>query len=359
MSLNQQFHALRVAEVRRETPDAVSIVFDVPPELAAAYIFEAGQFLTLKIDLGGEDVHRNYSVCTAPDEDELRIAVKETSTGLFSRWANRELSTGMTIDVMPPMGRFTHVIDPARAGRYVAFAGGSGITPVMSLIKTVLAAEPKSQFTLFYGNRNTASVIFLEQLAALKDRFLGRFQLYHFLEDEAEEIELFNGILDRAKCDALLSTLADPALIDEAFICGPGPMMDAAEAALIAAGVSADRIKIERFTTGALSGERLVRAEQLSQKAAGIPMVVTLDGRRARVAYDAEKGSILESVRAAGLRAPYACKQGVCATCKARVISGTVEMKANYALSEDDLAKGYVLTCQSVPTSDVVLDYDS
>ena len=359
MSLNTQFHALRVAEVRRETPDAVSIVFDVPENLRGAFRFDAGQYLTLKMDMNGDDVRRNYSVCVAPADKELRIAVKETATGLFSRWANRELAAGMTIDVMPPMGRFTHAPDPAHAGRYVAFAGGSGITPVISLIRTVLAAEPKSEFTLLYGNRNTASVIFLEQLAALKDRFLDRFQLYHFLEDEAEEIELFNGILDRAKCDEVLSTLVDPATIDIAFICGPGPMMDAAEAALLATGVPADKIKIERFSTDPLSAERLVRAEQLSQKAAGIPMMVTLDGRRARVAYDADKGSILESVRAAGMRAPFACKQGVCATCKARLISGTVEMKANYALAEDDLRKGYILTCQSVPTSDdVVLDYD-
>lgn len=358
MSLNAQFHALRVAEVRRETPDAVSIVFDVPPELADAFRFDAGQYLTLKMDMNGDDVRRNYSVCVAPADNELRIAVKETATGLFSRWANRELSPGMTIDVMPPMGRFTHA-HAAHAGRYVAFAGGSGITPVISLIRTVLAAEPKSEFTLLYGNRNTASVIFLEQLAALKDRFLDRFQLYHFLEDEAEEIELFNGLLNRAKCDEVLSTLVDPATIDMAFICGPGPMMDAAEAALLARGVPADRIKIERFSTDPLSAERLVRAEQLSQKAAGIPMTVTLDGRRTRVAFDAEKGNILESVRAAGMRAPFACKQGVCATCKARLISGTVEMKANYALYDDDLEKGYILTCQSVPTSEVVLDYDS
>jgi ring-1,2-phenylacetyl-CoA epoxidase subunit PaaE len=362
MSLNSQFHPLRVAEVRRETPDAVSIVFDVPPQLAEAYKFEAGQFLTLKMEIGGDEVHRNYSVCTAPGENELRIAVKETANGLFSRWANRELKPGATLDVMPPMGRFTLAHDPAHGsntlGRYVAFAGGSGITPVISLIKTVLTGEAKSEFTLFYGNRNTQSVIFLEELAALKNRFLDRFQLYHFLEDEAEEIELFNGLLDRAKCDQVLSTLADPAAIDIAFICGPGPMMDAAEAALLARGVAPEKIKIERFTTGALSGERLIRAEQLQQKAQGLKMTVTLDGRRARVAFDAEKGSILESVRAAGLPAPFACKQGVCATCKAKVVSGTVEMKTNYALTPDDLVRGYVLTCQSVPTSEVVLDYD-
>jgi ring-1,2-phenylacetyl-CoA epoxidase subunit PaaE len=362
MSLNQQFHPLCVAEVRRETPDAVSIVFEIPEALKGAYRFDAGQFLTLKMDIAGEEVHRNYSLCMPPAENEFRIAVKETATGLFSRWANRELKPGDTIDVMPPMGRFTHTCDPARgpncSGYYVAFAGGSGITPVIALIETVLSTEPKSKFTLFYGNRNTASVIFLERLAALKDEYLDRFQLYHFLEDEEEEIELFNGLLDRAKCDALLSTLADPVLIDEAFICGPGPMMDAAEAALLARGVAPEKIKIERFATGPLSGERLARAEQLSAKAAGIPMQVTLDGRRARVAFDAEKGSILESVRAAGLRAPFACKQGVCATCKARVVKGTVEMKANYALSEEDLAKGYILTCQSVPTSEVTLDYD-
>jgi ring-1,2-phenylacetyl-CoA epoxidase subunit PaaE len=360
MSLNARFHPLTIAEVRRETPDAVSIRFEVPEEFADLYRFEAGQYLTLRTDLGGEEVRRNYSVCVAPHEGELRIAVKEVAGGLFSRHANTRLQAGDVVEVMPPMGRFTLALDASRHGRYVGFAGGSGITPIMSLIRTVLAAEPDSRFVLLYGNRNTQSVIFLEELAALKNRFIDRLEIYHFLQDEAEEIELFNGLLDRAKCDEVLEHLVDVAQTDCFFICGPGPMMDAAEAALLSHGVDAGCIKIERFTTDALSGERLARVEQLQQKAQGIRLEVTLDGRRAKVAFDAERGNILDSVRAAGLPAPFACKGGVCATCRAKVTSGTVEMKANYGLSEEEVAQGYVLTCQSVPTSDgVSLSYDA
>jgi ring-1,2-phenylacetyl-CoA epoxidase subunit PaaE len=360
MSLNQTFHPLRVAEVRRETSDAVSIRFEVPEALAEAYRFDAGQHLTIRRDFDGEDVRRNYSVCVSPDDGELRIAIKETPGGLFSRWANSELTEGAVLDVMPAIGRFSLTPDPARNGRYVGIAGGSGITPLMSIIRTVLDGEPESRFTLLYGNRNTASIIFLEALANLKNRFLGRLEVYHFLEEEAEEIELFNGRLDREKCDEVLSRLVDVPNTDCFYVCGPGPMMDAAESALLARGVEPGCIKIERFTTGALSGERLVRAEQLQQKAQGLKMEVTLDGRRARVSFDAEKGNILESVRAAGLPAPFACKAGVCATCRAKVLKGSVEMKTNYGLSPEEVEQGYVLTCQSVPTSDgVAVTYDA
>jgi ring-1,2-phenylacetyl-CoA epoxidase subunit PaaE len=360
MSLNTAFHPLTVKEVRRETIDAVSIAFDVPPELADLYRFEAGQYLTLRTDLGGEEVRRNYSVCVAPHEGELRIAVKQVAGGLFSRWANTELQPGAVLEVMPPMGRFTLSHDFDKHGRYVGFAGGSGITPVMSMIRSVLAAEPHSRFTLVYGNRNTASVIFLEDLAALKNQFLERLQVYHVLQDEEEEIDLFNGVLDRDKCEQVLDRLVDVDGTDCWFICGPGPMMDAAEAALLARGVDPGCIRIERFTTGAITGERLARVEQLQQLAQGISLEVTLDGRKARVAFDAERGNILDSIRAAGLPAPFACKGGVCATCRARVTAGSVEMKANYGLTDDEVAQGYVLTCQSVPTSEgVALSYDA
>jgi ring-1,2-phenylacetyl-CoA epoxidase subunit PaaE len=360
MSLNQTFHLLRVAEVRRETPDAVSVRFEVPEALKEAYRFDAGQHLTLKRDFDGEDVRRNYSVCVSPRDGELRIAIKETPGGLFSRWANSELQPGAMLEVMPAIGRFSLKPDPTRNGRYVGIAGGSGITPLMSIIRTVLEGEPDSRFTLLYGNRNSPSIIFLDALSGLKNRFLGRLEVYHFLEEEAEEIEMFNGRLDRDKCEEVLTHLVDVPNTDCFFVCGPGPMMDAAEEALLARDVSPDRIKIERFTTGALSGERLVRAEQLQQRAQGRRIEVTLDGRRAKVAFDAEKGNILESVRAAGLPAPFACKAGVCATCRAKVLSGTVEMKTNYGLSVEEVEQGYVLTCQSVPTSDgVTITYDA
>ena len=202
--------------------------------------------------------------------------------------------------------------------------------------------------------------MFLEELAGLKNRYLDRLEVYHFLENEAEEIELFNGRLDRAKCEEVFSTLVDVKSADAFFICGPGPMMDAAEAALVARGVAPERIFIERFTTGTVSAEQLARDEALQQKAAGTQLTVTLDGRRSKIAFDAEKGNILESVQAAGLPAPYACKGGVCSTCRAKVLSGTVAMKKNYGLSDEEVAQGYVLTCQAVPTSDeVTLSYDA
>ena len=351
MSINAGFHSLKIADVRRETADSVSIRFEIPVALEESFAFEAGQHLTLKADIGGEDVRRTYSVCVAPFENEIRIAVKQMPAGKFSTWANTALAVGQAIDVLPRDGP---------APRYVALSGGSGITPVISIMKTLLQTKPKSSFTLLYGNRDTASIMFLEELAALKNRYIDRLEVYHFLENEAEEIELFNGRLDRAKCDEVLSSLVDVNTTDAFFICGPGPMMDAAEAALVARGVPADRIFIERFTTSALSAEQIARNEALQQKAAGMSLSIVLDGRRSRVRFDAEQGNILESVQAAGLSAPYACKSGVCTTCRAKVTSGTVTMKKNYGLTEQELAQGYVLTCQAVPTSDnVALNYDA
>lgn len=359
MSVNAQFHKLKIAEVRRETPDAVSIRFEIPASLKDAFAFKAGQHLTLRTELNGEDLRRNYSVCMAPHENEIRIAVKQTPGGRFSTWANGELKPGALIDVLPPLGRFVAPATGAGNLQYVALAGGSGITPVISILKAVLNESPRARFTLLYGNRDSASIMFLEELAGLKNRFLDRLEVYHFLENEAEEIELFNGRLDADKCQEVFSTLVDVANTDAFFICGPGPMMDAAESALVARGVAPGRIFIERFTTGATSAAQLARDEALQQKAQGTQITVTLDGRRSKIAFDAEKGNILESVQAAGLPAPYACKGGVCSTCRARLLSGTVTMKKNYGLTEEEVAEGYILTCQAVPSSDsVALSYD-
>ncbi|HEY2444857.1 MAG TPA: ferredoxin--NADP reductase [Rhizomicrobium sp.] len=360
MSLNREFHALKIAEVRRETADAVSLRFDVPEDLREAFAFQAGQHLTLKTEIDGEDMRRTYSVCVAPSENEMRIAIKQMPAGKFSTWANANLREGQTIDVLPPMGRFVLPDGDGPAPHYVALSGGSGITPVISILKTVLHTKPGGRVTLLYGNRDTASIMFLEELAALKNRYLERLEVYHFLENEAEEIELFNGRLDRAKCEEVLSSLVDVKAADAFFICGPGPMMDAAEAVLLSQGIPAERIFIERFTTSALSAEQVARNEALQQKAAGTNLLVTLDGRRSRIRFDVGRGNILESVQAAGLPAPYACKSGVCTTCRAKILSGTVEMKKNYGLSESEIGQGYVLTCQAVPTSnEVALSYDA
>ena len=261
---------------------------------------------------------------------------------------------------MPPHGHFTWTFRPGARATYVGIAGGSGITPILSILKTGLETERDSRFVLLYGNRSSNSIMFLEELAALKNRHLRRLQVYHFLTAEADDIELFNGRIDAARMETILEGLIDPVEIDAAFICGPGAMMDSAEAALYAAGVPAKQVLVERFTAGPRAQADIEREHALEQRAAGLAMQVTLDGRRRTLAFDAAKGSILENARAAGLPAPFACKAGVCATCRARLILGEVEMKVNYGLSEDEVARGYVLTCQAVPLTDgVVLDYDA
>ena len=355
----EHFYKLRVAEIVPETEEANSIRFDVPEGLEEAFRFRAGQHLSVRAEIGGEEVRRNYSLCVAPDEGQLKVTVKRIASGVFSNWVGDHLKAGDTLDVMTPHGSFTVDFDTARTRRYVAFAGGSGITPVMSLIKTALKIEPQSRFTLFYGNRDSNSVIFLEQLAALKDRYLGRFELYHFLSDEEGDVDLFNGMLDRETCDDALDRLVDDVKsVDAWFICGPGPMMDAAEAALTDRGVAKDRIHIERFLAGRPSAALAAQIAQLQEKAAGLTLSVTLDGRTRKVEFT--EANILDSAREAGLPAPFACKAGVCATCRAKVTKGKVEMAARYGLTDEEVAAGYVLTCQSVPVGEgVAVDYDA
>lgn len=358
--MSVSFHRLTVAEVVDETAEARSIRFAVPEELRETFRFRPGQHLTLKAEIGGEEVRRNYSLCVAPQDGQVMVTVKRIAGGRFSNWANDTLKPGDAIEVMAPHGSFTWAFRAGEAHHYVGFAGGSGITPVISLLKTALLTEPDSRFTLFYGNRDSNSIIFLEALAALKNRFMDRLEVHHFLAEEAEEFELFNGMLDRAKCDEILGALIDPAEVTAWFICGPGPMMDAAEEALLARGVSKELIHLERFTADRPAEAMQAQLAELSREAAGVSMLVTLDGRKRRVAFDAAAGNILDSARAAGMPAPFACKAGVCATCRARVVSGEVEMAARYGLTDEEVAAGYVLTCQSVPRGNgVELDYDA
>lgn len=355
----EHFHPLRVADVVPETEEAMSIRFEVPYELQEAFRFKAGQHLTLRAEINGEDVRRNYSLCAAPFENDLMVTVKRIAGGIFSNWVADNLKVGDVLDVMTPHGSFTTVFDPGAEHHYVAFAGGSGITPIISLIRTALAEEPRSRFTLFYGNRDSSSVIFLEALAALKDRYMGRLELFHFLDQEEGDIDLFNGMLDKARCtQAIEHLVGGPTQVDAWFICGPGPMMDAAEAALQERGVDKDRIHIERFTAGRPSAALAAQMQALQEQAAGLTISVTLDGRTRKIEFS--QANILDSARAAGLPAPFACKAGVCATCRAKVTSGKVEMAARYGLTDEEVAAGYVLTCQSVPAGEgVAVDYDA
>ena len=357
--MSVHFHALKVAEIVPETAEANSIRFEIPEELREAFAFKAGQHLTLRATIDGDEVRRNYSLCTAPAESDWMVTVKRIGGGLFSNWVGDRLKPGDTVEVMAPHGSFTTDFDASRSRHLVGIAGGSGITPVMSLIRTLMREEPESRFTLLYGNRDSSAIIFLEALAGLKDKYLGRLEIYHFLDAEDQDIELFNGMLNRERLETAIPALVpDAAEVDGWFICGPGPMMDAAEGVLLDRNVPKERIHIERFTADRPAGAVVREMEQLQTQAEGVTVSVTLDGRTRRVPFT--QGNILDSAREAGLPAPFACKAGVCATCRAKVTSGKVEMAARYGLTDEEVADGYVLTCQSVPVGDgVAVDYDA
>jgi ring-1,2-phenylacetyl-CoA epoxidase subunit PaaE len=359
-----RFHNLLVAGVERLTLDAVAVRFTVPRELREDYRFIQGQFLTLKAGFGAgsarEELRRSYSICCAVADylrsGELRVGIKAIPGGRFSTWANTQLKPGDAVEVMTPDGRFHSPLHEGHAKHYLALAGGSGITPVLSLIATTLAAEPESRYTLIYGNRNLASIMFAEQLEELKNRYLGRLALYHVISDEPQEVALFNGLLDQEKCAQFLGTLVPAPGIDEAFICGPGPMMDAAEAALVAAGVAREKIHIERF--GTPLPQAGVKAPVISGAPAAQVDVIS-GGKTRRIAVPYAGAGVLDSALAAGIDLPYACKAGVCCTCRARVLEGEVRMDRNYTLEEREIAQGYVLTCQSHPVTErVVVSYD-
>jgi ring-1,2-phenylacetyl-CoA epoxidase subunit PaaE len=353
--MKPRFHSLRVAEVRRETPECVSLRFELPPELADEYRFTQGQHLNLRAVLDGEEMRRSYSVCSGCDDGELRVAVKKVPGGRFSVWVNEALKPGDAIDVMTPEGRFFTPLGAEHAKHYVAFVAGSGITPVLSLIRTTLAREPQSRFTLVYGNRRQASVMFHEALEDLKDRYLTRFRLYNVFSREPQDVELFNGRIDAAKARAFLETLIPADTIDEAFVCGPASMIDDLEDALIAAGVAREHVHVERFGVPGETVASPVDDTGAAQSRIGI----VLDGVRREVEFRPGQHSILEAGRAAGIDLPFSCKGGMCSTCRGKLIEGQVRMAKNYALEPHEVAAGYVLTCQSFPlTERVVISYD-
>jgi len=353
--MTPRFHPLRVAEIRRETPDCVSLKFEVPAEVANDFRFMQGQHIGLRAVLDGEELRRSYSVCSGCDDDELRVAVKKVAGGRFSIWVNDELKPGDAIDVLTPEGRFFTALSPAHEKHYVAFAAGSGITPVLSLIRTTLAREPRSRFTLVYGNRRMSSVMFHEALEDLKDRYLTRFALYNVFSREEQDVELFNGRIDAAKVRQFLAALIPAATIDEAFVCGPASMIDEVEQALIDGGVARDHVHVERFgVPGAASNAPIDDAEAAEAK-----LTLVIDGVRREVDFHRGQHSILDAGRAAGLDLPYSCKGGMCRTCRGKLLDGQVKMAKNYALEPHEVAAGFVLTCQSYPlTERVVISYD-
>lgn len=352
-----RFHALPIREIRRETPDAVSIAFAVPDDLAEAYRFEQGQYLTLRTVIDGEDVRRSYSICTGEDEGELRVAIKEVAGGAFSTFANRQLQPGAVLEVMTPMGRFGAATQQQAGGHAVFFAAGSGITPVLSIIRTRLARDPDCRLTLFYGNRNSANILFREQLEDLKDRHLGRLAVHHILSREAQDIDLLNGRMTPEKIALLVKTLGGIEAIDDIYLCGPEEMTLGAKAVLAELGAAPKRIHVELFTSSTPPRAGM-RPKVVEAEAAGIPLNLTHDGQSHVLTLQPGE-TVLEAAERAGLDVPYSCRGGMCCTCRAKVTEGAASMDLNFSLEPWEVEAGYVLTCQCRPTGDrLAVDYD-
>lgn len=357
MSLTPRFHRLAVNDLRQESPDAVSLTFAIPAELTNDYNFAPGQYLTLRTTMDGEEVRRSYSICSGPDDGELRIAVKKVDGGAFSSWAADELKAGDELDVMTPTGRFGVAPAPDEARVYAGFAAGSGITPILSIVKGVLAREPNSRFFLFYGNRSTSSMMFLETLEELKDRFLQRFSLFHVISGEEQDIPILHGRLDGEKVRVLLRSLVPAASVDHVFICGPTGMSEDIEATCREIGIAAERIHVERFVSEFGGKPRAKRIVETSAPPKALASLV-IDGKRREVPV-AEDESILDAALRAGMDLPFACKGGMCSTCRAKLVEGEAQMEVNYSLEPWELKAGFILTCQARPMSDrVVVDYD-
>ncbi|MBC6610043.1 phenylacetate-CoA oxygenase/reductase subunit PaaK [Hymenobacter sp. BT507] len=355
-----RFHTLTIKHITRETPDCVALTLDVPAELRTAFQFRPGQYLTFRREVGGEEVRRSYSLCSSPLDEEWRVAVKKVPGGRFSQLAVDELRAGDTVEVMPPAGSFgPTTLLPTQALHYVAFAAGSGITPILSIIKTVLRTEPHSRVTLVYGNRGRNSIIFKEAIEALKNMFLQRLRVYHVLSREQGDTDLFFGRLDQAKVQQFLTKLVPAEQIDECFICGPEQMIQDVRAALSEAGVAPEKVHFELFGTSAPRPATAAPTPPPGHNDQQSQVTVQLDGHTHVLPMSYYGNTILDELLATGVDAPYSCKNGMCSTCRARVMAGQVEMDVNYSLSDTEVAKGYVLTCQARPVSaEVGVDFD-
>jgi len=357
-----KFYPLKVKEVRPETNDCVSVALEVPDDLKQTFRFAPGQYLTFKKHLKDAEIRRSYSICCSPNDNELRVAIKKVEQGKFSGFANAELKPGEVLDVMPPLGKFTPRSSDKTKKQYLAFAAGSGITPVMSIMKSLLENEADSEFTLVYGNRNRNTIIFREAIEGLKNRYMQRMRVYHILSREMMDVPLFNGRIDANKVIDLSKSLIDVNKVDEVFICGPEEMLLAVRQQLLDLGMPSEKIHIELFSSPdqpKAKHEQWVKQHNRHGDAVS-KVSVRLDG----VTFDMELGynedSILDAALKHGADLPYACKGGVCSTCRAKVVEGEVEMEVNYALEKDEIKNGFVLTCQSHPkTERVVIDFDA
>ncbi|MGA0248001.1 MAG: 1,2-phenylacetyl-CoA epoxidase subunit PaaE [Schleiferiaceae bacterium] len=339
------FHSAKVLEVRRETADCVSVALEVPN--ADTFSFVPGQYLTLRSTINGQEVRRSYSLCSSPLSGELRVAIKQVEQGIFSTWANTELKAGDTLETMPPMGNFALEIEPTDEQTYVGFAAGSGITPVLSILKTVLERAPKAKFILFYGNRKTNSIIFKAELEDLKDAHMGRLEVHHVLSREDQGNDLLFGRIDETRAAQFAAQIPGVKEAAGHFLCGPEAMIKGVQSALEQAGVASKNIHFELFTSAAPAAEKARTASASSGDAA---VTVILDGEETHFTQG-PKDFILDSALDAGADVPYACKGAVCCTCRAKVLEGEVEMAMNYSLTDDEVAEGFILTCQSMPRS--------
>lgn len=352
------FHKLKVKELFKETKDCTVVSFEVPQALQQEFSFRQGQHLTLKALINGEDVRRSYSLCSSPFDGTFRVAVKEIPEGKFSTYINRKLKQGDVLEVMAPSGNFG--VNCSEKGKsYVAFAAGSGITPVLSMIKAHLEKEPNATFTLFYLNRTVKSIIFKEELEQLRNQYFGRFELFYFLTKERRDIELFNGRFDAEKLQQIFNSLIEVSELDEAFLCGPEEMIFEIRDALVKAGMPKEHVHYELFVSG-LSEEDKKRAERLSkQKVEGVEVTLIDGGKEFHFTMTDDYDNLLDAALGSGADLPFACKGGVCSTCKCKIVEGKVEMKVNYALEEEELKQDFVLSCQAVPlTSKVTIDFD-
>jgi len=353
-----KFHSVTIADIYKETKDCSVLTFDIPKELQAEFQYKQGQHLTLRAKINGNEVRRSYSLCSCPLDHTWQVAVKKITDGVFSTFVNDNLKKGDVLDVMPPNGAFFTEVNPSQAKNYIAFAAGSGITPILSIVKTHLAAEPNSTFKLFYLNSTVKSIIFKEEIEQLKNKYFNRFEIFYFLTKEHRTSELFNGRFTHEKMEVLTEKIIEVATTDECFICGPEEMIFLLRDALQAKGLAKDKIHYELFNTGLSEEDKQRISKIVEKKVEGTEVTIIDGGKEFHFVMGEDFDNLLDGAIAAGADLPYACKGGVCSTCRCVVVDGSVEMKLNYSLEADELAKNYVLSCQAVPTSKkVVVDF--
>ena len=353
------FYKLTVQQVRRETDECVSILLEVPPELNETFLFRHGQYLTIRAFVDQQEIRRSYSICSSPLDGELRIAVKKVEGGTFSRYANERLRPGDVLEAMSPIGRFFTLLDEAHKKLYVAFAAGSGITPIISIIKTTLLTEPNSRLVLIYGNRSRKTIIFKEELEALKNRFMDRFSVLHILSREEMETPLTTGRIDKEKCGMIFSKIISLDRVDEFFICGPEVMSAGVQEFLKEHGVAEKRIHFELFNSQGLTKSSQQHFEIPAAAEATSKVSIKLDGTILEFDLEFDGKNILDAALDNGADLPFSCKSGVCCTCRAKLLQGEVDMDVNYGLEPEEVEQGFILTCQSHPrTENVFIDFD-